>query len=98
MDNKNLGMIRPHHSKLVFVFRLIDATLIFMSLYVAMLVYGIEISEQYLMLGIIAVASFSLFSEGLNVLRQLIALLFRAHNGYGACVIALLTKMGQGKF
>ncbi|MBL4753669.1 MAG: undecaprenyl-phosphate glucose phosphotransferase [Flavobacteriales bacterium] len=64
-------MIRPHHSKLVFVFRLIDSTLIFMSLYMAMQIYGIGISEQYFLLGIISVASFSVFSEGLRVYSSL---------------------------
>jgi len=71
MDKQNLGMIRPHHSKLVFVFRLIDSTLIFMSLYMAMQIYGIGISEQYFLLGIISVASFSVFSEGLRVYSSL---------------------------
>lgn len=71
MHTQNLGMIKPHHSKLVFVSRLIDSTLILISLYLAMQIYGIEINAQYLLLGVISVVSFSVFSEGLKVYSSL---------------------------
>jgi len=66
------GLIRPHRSKLVFVFRFMDGVIIALSLLIAMLSYGIDVrSNDYIVLGLIAIGTFSFSAESFRIYSSL---------------------------
>lgn len=70
MDIQNQGIIRPHKSKLIFVFRILDAAVIFFLLLLSSRWFGLPVDEDYYsysVLGLLAVVAFSVFSETLQV-------------------------------
>ena len=72
MEIHDQGLIRPHHSKLVFLFRMADGLIIGLSLCLAMLLYGIDLgSSEYMVLGLTAIITFSICAEGLNIYSAL---------------------------
>lgn len=68
-NSAQTGMIRPHQSKLAFFFRMLDAFLILISLWVAIQIYDITWSGKGLVIGIVAASAFSFFAEGFNLYR-----------------------------
>lgn len=74
MNVSNQGMIRPHQSKLIFVFRLLDAGVISLALLVSMYIYGLDVPQNnysYSVLGLLAIVAFSVFSEAMQVYSSL---------------------------
>lgn len=67
MNNSSMGMLRPHSSKLAFVFRLSDVFIIALTLLAALYVRGIEADEKYQMVALVAILCFSAFGRGHNI-------------------------------
>jgi len=61
------GLIRPHHSKLLGLVRLLDSFAVFLALWLATLSYDIPWSHDYTRLGLIAILLFTFFSEYFEV-------------------------------
>jgi len=70
MEQQNYGLIRQHHSKLAFVSRLSDASIILTTLYASAILYGIGWSQQYLRAAVLAMFFFYLFAESLQIYRS----------------------------
>ena len=74
MDAHDQGIIRPHQSKLIFVFRFLDAAVIALLLLASMLAYGLNVEQNhysYGVLSLLAVIAFSVFSEALQIYSSL---------------------------
>ena len=61
------GLIRPHHSKLLGLVRLLDSFAIFFALWLAATCYNIQWSHDYTRLGLMAMLLFTFFSEYFEV-------------------------------
>lgn len=57
------GYIRPYHSGLSALYRIVDAGLILVSLMTIMFFYGVEWHERYSFVAVTAIASLQLFAE-----------------------------------
>lgn len=65
MQNTSLGLVRPHSSKLTFVFRISDGLVILLTLLVALFLRGIQLDDKYLLPAFVAIVCFSfLGTEG----------------------------------
>lgn len=89
------GLIRPHHSKLLGLVRLLDSLAIFATLWATTLGYGVAWSHDYTRLGLMAILLFTFFSEYFEVYatwraaplyREALRIIFT----WGFCVANLL--------
>ncbi len=70
MKSSSMGVIRPHSSKLAFVFRLSDLAIIMLTLLSAIYVRGVEATDQYLLASLLAIICFSFIGRDLNIYRS----------------------------
>lgn len=63
------GFVRPHHSKLQVMIRMLDLALIVAALYVSLCLYNIPLDREYFLPCLLATALFSIFAEN-NELYQ----------------------------
>jgi putative colanic acid biosynthesis UDP-glucose lipid carrier transferase len=61
------GLIRPHHSKLAFLHRAMDAAIVALSLYIATLIYAAEWHVYYTVAAMAAVGLFFVFAGARNM-------------------------------
>ncbi len=89
------GLIRPHHSKLLGLVRLLDIFAIFLALWLTTLGYSTQWSHDYTRLGLMAMLLFTFFSEYFEVYatwraaplyREALRIIFT----WSFCVAALL--------
>ncbi len=71
MESLSTGIIRPHSSKLAFIFRLSDAAIITITLLLALYMRGIEVGEQYFLFALLAVICFSFAGSTFDIYRSL---------------------------
>lgn len=71
MESLSTGMIRPHSSKLAFVFRLTDALIIAVSLLLALYVREATASDQYLLAVLLAIICFSFVGPAVGIHQSL---------------------------
>ncbi len=70
MQSSSLGMIRPHSSKLAFIFRISDAVIITLTLLAALSVRGIPASDKYLIPALFAIICFAFIGRGFSIYRS----------------------------
>ncbi|NOY63117.1 MAG: undecaprenyl-phosphate glucose phosphotransferase [Gammaproteobacteria bacterium] len=71
------GAIRPHSSKLEFLFRLSDCAIIALALIASLYVRGVPLDEGYILSVLIAIISFSFVGSGLGAYRSQRGVSFR---------------------
>jgi putative colanic acid biosynthesis UDP-glucose lipid carrier transferase len=70
MDNLAGGLIRQHHSKLAFIYRISDALLILAALRLAAWSHGLPWTGPYLLTGVLGVLLFYILAETLQLYRS----------------------------
>lgn len=70
MESPALGVIRPHSSKLDFLFRVSDAVIIALTLLFSIYMRGISEQEYYVQPALIAIICFSFVGHGLGIYRS----------------------------
>lgn len=56
------GLIRPHHTKLAFIYKISDALVIVLSLYLCFKFFGVELHERHVLLAFVAAVAFYFFA------------------------------------
>ncbi|MBL1260825.1 MAG: undecaprenyl-phosphate glucose phosphotransferase [Thiotrichaceae bacterium] len=65
-----MSIIRPHSSRLAFVFRVSDGVIIALTLLLALYVRGIPVTDQYLLPALLSILCFSFIARGLDIYRS----------------------------
>lgn len=65
-----MGVIRPHSSKLAFVFRVSDGVIIALTLLVALYVRGVPVTDQYLLSALLSIICFSFIVRRFGAYRS----------------------------
>lgn len=60
--NIDKGFIRPHHTKLAFLYKITDALFVLASIYLACYILGVDWQDRYRLIGLLAVVAFYVFS------------------------------------